>query len=719
MSERFLSDNWYRVAPLKPELSSHVRIFRQRYRGRPWYVLQDRASGRVHRFTPATYAFIDGMDGTRSVDQLWNGLAESLGDDAPTQDEVIRLLQQLHAADVLQIDALPDIDEAIERQRKQRRQKLMKSIGNPMALRLPLWDPQRFLDRSWPWVRWLFGPVGMLLWLVVVAGALVQAAQHWSALTENLADRVLALENLFWLWITYPVVKFCHEMAHGYALKRGNGEVHEMGLMFLVFAPVPYVDASAASAFPDKWQRIGVSAAGILAEVFLAALAMFVWITVEPGAIRAIAFNVMLIGGVSTLLFNANPLLRFDGYYMFIDWLEIPNLGQRSNQYLQYLLKRYVYGAEQAVSPGHVPCERFWMAFYAPVSWCYRLFVMFGIALFIAAEYFFIGVLLALWSATQMLGWPIAKGLFFVLKNAELDRHRRRAVATTFGGILLLVLAAFVPMPQWSNAEGVVWVPENAEVRAGASGFVNRVVNASGSRVAEGEPLLELQDADLLAELAVQRARIEQLEVQLGLERFADRLKAALTRQSLEAEQAGLARLEHRVGELVALAGREGEWLVASAEDLEGRHVAQGALLGYVVSGDLDAVRVVVEQEAVDLVRQSTRRIEVRLADRPTETYEARIVREVPGGSDELPSKALTLDGGGRFATDPRDPNGLKTLARTFQFDLALRLDDLGLGADDLSFGTRAYVRFEHEAAPLGVQVWRALRQLFLRRLGI
>jgi len=715
MQGNFLSDNWYRVAALRPQLLPQVRITRQRFRGRAWYVLQDRSSGRTHRFTPATYALIDGMDGTRSVDKLWNDLAESLGDHAPTQDDVIRLLYQLHAADVLQIDALPDLGEAMERRRKQIRSKWMQSIGNPMALRFALWDPQRFLDTTWPWVRWLFGPLGLLLWLVVVAAAALQALQHWGELTENIADRVLAMENLLLLWISYPLVKFLHEMGHAYALKRGDGEVHEMGLMFLVFAPVPYVDASASAAFRSKWQRIGVSSAGILVELFLAALAMFVWLAVEPGATRAIAFNVMLIGGVSTILFNANPLLRFDGYYMLADYLEIPNLAQRSNKYLAYLIKRYIYGAEHADSPGYQRGERGWMLFYAPVSWCYRLTVMLGIALFVAAEYFFFGVILALWSVSLMLVVPATKGVLFVLRNAELDRHRRRALASTFGTLAAMILfAAVVPLPHWSNSEGIVWVSPNAEVRAGSSGFAVQMLAQPGSTVRAGEPLLQLDDIDLRAERDSLRARVEQLRVQYAMQRYDDRLQSELTRQELEAEQSALARVEHRIGELLVLAGRDGTWMVPNASDADGKYHAQGALLGYVVSGALDTVRVVVAQEDIDLVRQDTRAVAVKLVDRPRETIRAAVTREVPGGSDELPGKALTLDGGGRFATDPRDPGGLKTLVRTFQFDLLLETT-----AGDLAFGTRAHVRFEHSPAPLGAQVYRRLRQLLLSRLGV
>lgn len=715
MSAKFLSDDWYRVAALKPRLLPGVRIVRQRFRGRAWYVLQDAGSARIHRFTPAAYALIDRMDGQRSLQELWSQLAETLGDHAPTQDEVIQLLHQLHAADVLAADALPDVREAIERKRRQRRTQWLRQFGNPMALRIPLWDPQRFLDASWPWVRWLFGPVGLLLWVGVVGAALVQAAQHWSELNENLADRVLALENLAWLWLSYPFIKACHELGHAWALKRGGGEVHEMGLMFLVFSPVPYVDATAAAAFRGKWSRIGVSAAGILVELFLAAIALFVWLAAEPGAVRAIAFNVMLIGGVSTVLFNANPLLRFDGYFMLVDLIEIPNLAQRSNQYLAWLCKRHLFGTEHLVSPGHTPGERAWMLAYAPVAWCYRLGVMLGIALFIASEYFFIGVIMASWSVVQMLVLPLAKGAFYVLRNGEIDRHRRRAVTTTAAATLALaVWAGLVPMPYWTTVEGVVWVPANAEVRAATGGFVQRLLVAPGSAVTAGEPLLALDDRELETELATRQARVEQLRVQLGGETFSDRLKAELTRQELRAEEAALARVAHRVDGLVALAGRGGQWVVPSAADQDGRFYPQGALLGYVVSGALDTVRVVVAQEDVDLVRQDTRAIGVKLADRPLQTFRARLAREVPGGSDRLPTKALTLDGGGRFATDPRDTEGLKTLARTFQFDLALA----GTPAD-LAFGTRAHVRFEHAPAPVALQLWRRVRQTLLGRLGV
>jgi putative peptide zinc metalloprotease protein len=214
--------------------------------------------------------------------------------------------------------------------------------------------------------------------------------------------------------------------------------------------------------------------------------------------------------------------------------------------------------------------------------------------------------------------------------------------------------------------------------------------------------------------LKVRQARVDQLEVQLSSEMFEDRLKAELTRQALESERAVLARLEHRSDELISQAGRSGNWMVPNADDLEGKFFPQGSLIGYVVSGSLRTVRVVVSQEEADLVRAHTQGVELRLADRPWQTVQAKAAREVPGGSQRLPSKALALDGGGAYATDPRDSSGLKTLVRTFQLDL--ELED---GISDLTFGTRAYVRFNHAWEPLAVQVSRRVRQLFLSRLTL
>ena len=232
------------------------------------------------------------------------------------------------------------------------------------------------------------------------------------------------------LLIAYPAVKALHELGHAYAIKRWGGEVHEIGLMFLVFMPVPYVDASDSLSFPSKWKRAFVASAGILVEALLAAIAMIVWESAESGMVRAFAFNVMLIGGVSTLFFNGNPLLRFDGYYVLSDIIEIPNLGRRANQYLGYALQKYLLGADPPTNPATAPGEPAWFLFYAIASFVYRLFIFTAIVLLVASKFFSLGIFLAIWTLFLMFGLPLLKHSWFLFTAPSLRRHRDRR----FGG---------------------------------------------------------------------------------------------------------------------------------------------------------------------------------------------------------------------------------------------------------------------------------------------
>jgi putative peptide zinc metalloprotease protein len=715
----FLSPSWYRVAGLRPQLGDPAQIQRQRYRGVLWYLITDRRSGRVHRFSPAAYLLLSRMDGRRTVAQIWQEVVQALGEEAPGQDEVIQLLGQLHASDLLQCDVMPDTAELFDRFGKQARGTWQRNLLNPLAIRLPLWDPDAFLKRTLPWVQPLLSRFGFLLWLAVVLTGIVLAAAHWQELTENFSDRVLALHNLVILWLTFPVLKALHELGHAYATRAGGGEVHELGIMLLVLMPIPYVDATATAGFRRRWRRVFVGAAGMMVEVFLASLALFLWLLVEPGAWRAVLFNVMLIAGVSTLLFNGNPLLRYDGYYMLSDLLEIPNLAQRANRYWAYLAERYLFAVRELEPFEATGGERRWFLFYAPLSFVYRILVMVGIALFLASTFFVVGVVMALWSGVTLLLLPLGKALHYLFASPRLASRRRRALLVS-GALTALVLTGvgLLPLPLRTQSEGVVWLPKQAEVRAGTSGFIRRVLVKPGTPVAADEPLVECEEPVLAAEIALHRARVAELETRRAAEWVTDRVKAEITRQELEQEQANLVRAEERAGQLIIRSGTRGRFVLAQEPaDLPGRFVKQGDLIGYVVDGAADRVRVVVTQDNIDLVRRHTRAVAVRFADRLDVVLPATLIREVPAAKTQLPSPALSTQGGGQQALDPRDPQGNTALERIFEFDLALASPLAGATAP--AYGSRVYVRFEHQPEPLVSQWWRRLRQLFLSRLNV
>ena len=715
MTTALLSTNWYRVAHLRPRLRGHIRIHRHAYRGEIWYVVEDRVAGKYHRFNPASYRVISLMDGKRDMAAVWKRLTDELAEDTPAQEDVIKLLGQLHSNDLIQCDVDPDVAELFERRVKQKRRKLMSRYLNPISLRFPLWDPDRFLDRLVVWFRPLTGVWGLVLWLAVVLPALALAPLYWPDLTENFGEQLLAVDNILIMAVVFPLIKAAHELGHGLAAKARGGEVHEMGIMLLVFFPIPYVDASSSSAFVKKTDRMLVGAGGMLTELFIAALAFYLWVLLEPGFARSLAYNAIVLASVTTLLFNANPLLRYDGYYVLADWVEIPNLGTRANKYWQYLAERYVFGVKQAEPPPATSGERRWFIGYAPLAFAYRMFVLFGIALFIAGQYFFLGVLLALWGLIASLGMPLYKGIAALLTGPQYAPRMNRVKGVLAGFFIVLGLLLFaLPMPYHTEAEGVVWLPEQAILRAGGNGFVSEVAARAGEALKPGQVVARSQEPSLNSSIAAQEARVEEARARYDAAWGVNPAQAGQLEEEVHREQAALDRLQDEAAQLTLRARAGGVLLMEQARDLPGRFLKKGEVMGYVVGDYVPLVRVVVPQSEVDLVRLSTRDVEIKFPQAMGETWPARLSREVPKAGRELPSPALGQGGGGNIAMDPRDEKGTKTLESLFEFEL-----ELPGNAPAHFIGSRVHVRFEHPSEPIGVRGWRALRRLFLSHFHV
>jgi putative peptide zinc metalloprotease protein len=545
----------------------------------------------------------------------------------------------------------------------------------------------------------------------MVFPALVLAGVHWPELTSDPTDQLLTGQNVVILALLFTVLKILHELGHGLAAKISGGAVHETGVMLLVFAPVPYVDVSSSAALRSKWRRILISAAGMLVELFVASLALYVWLSVEPGLVRAVCYNTMLIAGISTVIFNGNPLLRFDGYYILCDLIEIPNISGRSIRYWAWIIDRWIFGANvdgQNASFG----EQIWLAVYAPLAFTYRSFVTIVIALFVANSYFIVGFGLAAWAVVSGLLWPIIKGFAHVLTSPQLAQRRLPAVSLTFGTAAVAIAALFaVPLPPHTSAEGIIWPPEDSIVRSTADGFVAGLAVPAGTYVVPGTLLVRAEEPDLTAEIQIAAAQVDAGKVRLESEEFSDRVQAMVTRQELGVLEERLRRSKQKAAELLVRSRAAGLFVVPHAGDLPGRFVRRGEVIGYIAQPESRIVRVVVTQSDIDLVRMHLDQIEVKLPQQPTQILPARLLREVPAGSEDLPSKALTSTGGGSLVADPRYPEQARSLERTFQFDLALPP-----GAAPGYIGSRVYVRFTHDPEPLALQWWRRVRQLFLAK---
>ncbi|MBC7469834.1 MAG: PqqD family peptide modification chaperone [Ramlibacter sp.] len=710
-AEPLVSGSWYRVAPLKPSLAAGLKIVRHQVRDQVWHILVDPGSGRQLRLNPAAYAFAGRCNGNATVASLWQLLLEREGDDAPTQDDILRLLAQLVRAGMVQFDAAPSLSLLFSR-RNEDGQRQRRAFVNPLMLRMKLFDPTRLLDRLAPLSALLGRWSVFALWLLAVALATLAAAVNFPQLKAE-ALRALATPSSYALaWIAYPIVKTLHEIAHAMAVRRFGGAVHELGISLVFLTPAPYVDASAANGFASARHRAIVSAAGIMVELALAALAVAAWLVLSPGLARDGALVVLLICSVSTLLFNANPLLRLDGYHLLCDALQLPNLALRSQGWWTEQWRRLV-GGNTALPRGALASgELKWLVLYAPASWMYRIGLLFALVFWLGRQSWLVGWLAAL-ALLAWLGKAVLAALLRSLAESADPGAKRRALVAAgcivagAGAVLFLV-----PAPSSVVARGVVWPPERAQLRAEAAGFVEVQMVRDGSPVAEGDVVLSLADPVL----AAQRDRTDSEKAGLMAQQYhallQDPTRAAELGEDLVRNDAELQRVEQQLADLQLRARTGGRAVWPRERDLPGSYAQRGAMLGYVLAPEPAQVRVVLRDEDLLRVRGRVQAIEVRLAEAPLAVHAASLGNETPAATRQLPSAALGDRQGGPVGVDPADKDGLRTQLPVFLLDVLVP----GVTVDHI--GGRAWVKLVLEREPLGLQGLRVLRQLLVRQFS-
>lgn len=709
------SPYWYRVSEVRPSLREHTQIHRHRYRGEVWYVLEDPTAERFHRFTPEIYDVLQLFNGKNTVAEIIDKADVLLGEDAPDQNELITVLAQLHSADALETQFDPDTDFLLERLARSKRLKLIEKFANPFFLRIPLIDPEGISVWALKYLRPVFSRWGFMLWLTIAAVGISLTALHWGELSSDVLDRVLAEENLILMWFIFPIVKALHEMGHAVMTKAFGGESHEMGVMLLLLMPLPYVDASSASRFRLRRERVLVGAAGMMVEVLLGTFALIIWIYIEPGLIRSIAYNVFFTAGVSTVVFNLNPLLRYDGYYILADLIEIPNLRSKSMSFLLYVVERFLFKVPGRTSPAITTSERNWLAFYGPASLAYRLLVIAMIIWAIATKFFFVGVLVALTTIVTWVGMPIWKGIKYLRTSPRLRPVRGRAVSLSCGFVgALVAVPLWVPFPLNSITDGVVWLPEESIVRSNVEGWFVKSVVGSGEEVSVGDSVLFLQDEILEAKLSVAYSRKEELLASIQGFRSNDVVSMSVLEEDLDGVNKLIRELELDQSDLILRAKTSGLFSLSSGPEHSGRFVARGEAIGTIMDSNSWTVLVLVDQDDVEMIRARPGRVDVRFVDNVDDVYEAEIVSETPTASKQLPSMAFAVSGGGDVTLDPMDPSGEQAYQRWFQL-----LIDVPLKSGPMRAGSRVYVRFSHGYEPLGMRWGRAIRRLFLSQFGI
>lgn len=722
MAERpTFSPFWHRVRAMKPRLRPHVQITRQFYRGRRWHVVRDPSSNQFYRLNPIAHEFVGLFDGQRTIEEIWKIVLERHGDAAPTQGEAIQLITQLYNSNLLAADVAPETEQLLQRGRERTKQKATQQAIGIMYFKIRVFNPDKYLS----WVEPLFRPVlnrwGFLAWLLFMIYCLGAVLPEWETLASGV-DSVIAPANWGWLIVVFIVTKGIHETGHGVICKRYGGQVPEFGFMLLVLFPAPYVDASSAWALPSKWKRMAVGAGGMIFELAIAGAAALVWKSSADGSlVRQIAYNAMFTASLSTILFNANPLMRFDGYFILSDLLEVPNLMQRSMKMLQYLWKVHVYRLKNETPPTSSRSEAVILVLYGIGAMCYRVFLFVSITLAVMGRLFALGLVLAIWTAGMWFVLPIGKFVHWLATGNNIADCRSRVIAISLasfaigGGFL-----GMIPFPDHRRASGVVESVEDPGVFFGTAGFVETAHVKIGDVVREGDPLVTCSNDQMVSRLAQLNAKIAEARAveqrALGNDRQAE---AQIARESLHALDEQLVYLQERIEKLVVRAPRDGTVVGQDPELLVGRYVEQGSAACQVIDpDDLRIVALLDQREAAWPTALGTKNFksEVRLLSRVQDALPAEIVSIQPLGR-ELPHASFSAQGGGQVETGQDQQSSM--LAKDPQLKMYLRLSDAGEG-DWLGLpGERAKLRFTLPDKPLLVQWLDRLHKLVQGKVNI
>lgn len=697
-----------------PRLQPHISVHPLAYRGERWYLLRNASNMQTLRLNESAYAAVALLDGEHDIGEVLALCAARYGADAPSLDELAQLLMQLANAKCI-LDGMPAELLALAGRRAQAASRWLTPSFSLTSVRVPLWNPERFLDRLQALARGLYSPRSMLAWLGLLLFCVPLALAHFDAISAALSSAIWAPDHALLLGLLYLVIKFFHELSHALAIKAWGGQVREVGVMFMWFFPCPYVDGSEAAVFADKRKRALVAAAGVLAELTLAALGLLVFLSVEPGLIRTIALDVSLIGAVSTVLVNGNPLLKFDGYYVLEDLLEIPNLSTRAQRYYLYLMQRYLFGATAVHSPVSAAGERRWFLVYTPLAFAYRMVLLFSTALFFSEHYLAAGVAVASFALFSQVLAPVARGLRHLATSQQLQACRSRAITVSAGlAVTAVVVLGFIPAPATTYAEGVIGSAAQGALYSGSDGFVRELLVTPYAQVQKGQARLRLDNPELNATIAKLESRAAELSAEYLNAFRTKRMAATAFADELRVANNELHLARQRAQNLTLLSPTDGEFAPVEPNALLDRYVAQGQLLGYVISNGSRVVTSVVTQAEVGQIRRGVAHARVRLAERPFSEIVARELRETPGGGHSLASRSLGVLGGGRLAVDAKDAAGMTAAERVFTLELTLPP-----ATETAGIGGRAFVRFDHPAQPIATQMVRALEQLFLRRLGV
>jgi putative peptide zinc metalloprotease protein len=723
---------------MRPDLTAK----QQRYLGQSYWIVKDPVGLNYFRFQDEEYAILQMLDGRTSLDEIKERFEAEFPPQKITLEELQQFLGQLHRSGLI-VAAVPGQGRELRKRRDERqRQQLLATLSNVLCIRFKGVDPERLLNWLYPKVRWLFSPVVLVLCLLLGVSALLLIAVEFEVFRSKLPGfyQFFSPSNAFLLAVSLMFTKILHELGHGLMCKHFGGECHEIGVMILVLTPCMYCNVSDSWMLPNKWQRAMIGAAGIFVEITLAAIATFFWWFTQPGLFHYLCLNVMFVSSVSTILFNANPLLRYDGYYILSDIVEIPNLRQKATTILSRKLGHWFLGLEPPDDPFLPERNQVFFALYTVAAVCYRWLILASILMFLykVFEPYGLKVLGQLIAATAIWGLlfqPIYKlGKFFYVPG-RWHKVKKWRMYCTIGGLLAIVaFFLWADLPYHIVASLETRVRDAETVFVTEPGKLEKIHVKPGDRVQAGDVLAELSSIDLelqIVELEEERAAAEQ-ELRTLRRLGAEGSNSGYSRieqeeKNLEAIRQKLKEMYDQRGRLELKAPRDGVVLpppwVPKREDPTGRLSRwygtpfepqnAGCRLDrrdkFCLVGEPDQMEavLVIDQADSDFVVEG-QPVDIKLDQLPFQTFSGKI-DNIAVEEMTVSPRRLAAKHGGEVPTETDPQTGIERPQSTSYYASVPLPDPDDLLRTGLRGRAKVHVRWQ----TLGERVWRLLMRTF------
>ena len=724
---------------------------RHHYLGRSYWIVKDPVGLNYFRFQEEEYALLNWLDGNVSLDELKDRFEKEYPPQKITLEELQQFLGMLHRSGLVIAAVGGQGKQLLKRRRERRHKEFIGALANILCLRFKGFDPERFLNWFYPFVRWFYTRTAMIGCIGLGLSALTLVTVQFHVFTSRLPafHEFFSFQNALFLSVTLGATKVLHELGHGLMCKHFGGECHEMGVMILVLTPCLYCNVSDSWLLPNKWARAAIGAGGMYVELVLASVATWIWWYSEPGLLNHLCLNVMFVCSVSTLIFNANPLLRYDGYYILADITEIPNLRQKATSVLSRKLGEWFLGLEQPDDPFLPERNQIFFAIYSVASAVYQWVVVYSILFFLYHVFKpyrleRIGQMIALASLWGLIVMPLYQlGKFFYVPGRLEKVKKTRMFASLAAVIAILAGVFFIPLPHTVMAIMEVQ-PHGAGpvyVDATEGGRLVRLDVKTGQAVVKGQRLAVLENKELDMAIAKLAGKEKEYEVRLsslrGMLNHSDS-KASDTIPQLEKllESVRKERKEHEADRdrLVLTAPRDGSVLpppptpAAHQDDIEGsplpswsgtpldeenyRPVLKEGVL-FCQVGDprsLEAV-LVIDQGDIDYVKEN-QAVDLKFDALPHDTLHGRI-ELISHYNLKITPQRLSTKAQGELASKTDPETGRETPQSASYQALVPIVDDERV----MLVGLRGRAKIHTAPLSLGSRLWRMIMNTFNFRL--